>query len=289
MGSVMTEITVVKCGGNAAVDPAAVCTDLARLHRAGEPVILVLGGSAEIERLAGRLGVRSRRLVAPDGVSTRYTDAAMLEVVTLALAGAVQTRMTALLAAAGVTAVGLTGLSGGLLTARRKAAHRALVDGRRVLVRDNHSGRVVRVDAGLLHSLLAAGILPVISPPALAEDGRPVNTDADRAAAAVAVAVGARRLVLLTGAPGVLADPRNERSTLARLHLAPTGGPPAVEGGMGLKLIAAREALVGGVPEVLVADGRRQQPVQAALAGAGTAIMLGGTPAEAQVAGCVPS
>jgi acetylglutamate/LysW-gamma-L-alpha-aminoadipate kinase len=273
----MTDITVVKCGGNEAVALDAVCADLARLHHAGHRVILVHGGSAEIERLADRLGVPSRRLVAPDGVPARYTDDAMLEVVTLALAGAVKTRLTAALAVAGVTAVGLTGLDGGLLVARRQGAHRALVDGRRVMVRDNHSGRVVRINAVLLRSLHAAGIVPVISPPALAEDGRPVNTNADRAAAAVAVAVAAPRLVLLTGAPGVLADPGDDASLLPRLQLAPTGPPPYLGGGMGLKLIAAREALAGGVPEVLIADGRRPRPLSEALAGAGTRVTLSAT------------
>jgi acetylglutamate/LysW-gamma-L-alpha-aminoadipate kinase len=142
----MTGITVVKCGGNAAVDPVAVCADVAELRRRGEPVVLVHGGSADIERLAERLRVSSRRLVAPDGVSARHTDAAMLEVVVLALAGAAKPRLVAALARAGVDAVGLTGLDANLLRARRKSAHRAVVDGRRVLVKDNHRGRVVGVN-----------------------------------------------------------------------------------------------------------------------------------------------
>ncbi|HST63616.1 MAG TPA: acetylglutamate kinase [Mycobacteriales bacterium] len=280
----MSELTVVKCGGNPAVDAGAVCAGLARLHRAGHRVILAHGGSAEIERLAGRLGVPSRRLVGPDGVSARYTDEAMLEVVTLALAGSVQGRLTTALAAHGVPAVGLTGLDGGLLRARRRTAQRAVLDGRRVLVRDNHSGRLAGVDAGMLHALLApraeggAGVLPVVSPPALAEDGRPVNVDADRVGAAIAAATGADRLVLLTGAPGVLADPADETSLLPRLALDPAGPPPYVGGGMGIKLVAAREALAAGVPVVVVADGRGPDPVGAALAGAGTRVTL--RPAE---------
>jgi acetylglutamate/LysW-gamma-L-alpha-aminoadipate kinase len=269
----MTEIMVVKCGGNAAVDPDAICADIAHLHRAGQPVILVHGGSADIEALASRLGVPSRRMVAPDGVSARYTDAAMLEVVTLALAGAAQPRLTTALSRAGVRAVGLTGLDGAVLRARRKHAHRALVDGHRVVVHDSHSGRVSTIDTGLLKMLLEAGIVPVLAPPALAEDGRPVNVDADRVAAAVAAAVSARTLVLLTGAPGVLADPADERSVLSRCELA-SGTPPFVAGGMGLKLVAAREALAGGVGRVIIADGRRADPVRSALAGAGTQIVL---------------
>ncbi|MGP3983811.1 [LysW]-aminoadipate kinase [Streptomyces sp. KR80] len=270
----MEETIVVKCGGNAAVDPLAVCEDIAALTRDSRPVVVVHGGSADIERLAGRLGVESRRLVAPDGVSARHTDRAMLEVVHLALAGLAKPRLVAALSAAGVSAVGLTGLDGGLLRARRKTAHRAVVAGRRVVVRDDHSGRITEVDAGLLRALLADGRTPVVSPPAVAEDGGPVNTDADRAAAAVAAALGASTLVLLTGAPGVLTDPADDDSALPVCAVTPSGPPPFTGGGMGLKLVAAREALQGGVGRVLIADGRCRAPVRTALEGRATTVVV---------------
>src|SRR5262249_26935732 len=132
-------LTVVKCGGNASVDAAAICADVAGLVRDGQSVVLVHGGSGEIARLAGRLGVPQRTVVAPDNVSTRYTDPATLEVVTLALAGGVKPKIVAELARLGVPAVGLTGLDGGMLRARRKSAIRAVVDGRTTLIRDNYS------------------------------------------------------------------------------------------------------------------------------------------------------
>ncbi|OXM52845.1 [LysW]-aminoadipate kinase [Amycolatopsis alba] len=270
----MRDILVVKCGGTAAVRSAAVCADVAAARRDGRPVILVHGGSADIDRLAVRLGVPSRRLVSPDGVSTRYTDVETLEVVQLALAGAVKPRLLAELRACGVKAVGLTGLDAGLLVATRKIAHRALVGGRRVVVRDDHSGRITGVNEELLSTLLSAGVLPVVSPPAVAEDGRAVNTDADRAAAAIAGAVRASTLLLLTGANGVLADRDDERSTLPVCRIPRQGPPPVVTGGMGIKLIAAREALLAGTGRVLIADGRRPHPVRDALAGACTEVLL---------------
>jgi acetylglutamate/LysW-gamma-L-alpha-aminoadipate kinase len=276
----MTGTTVIKCGGNGAVNPAAVCADVAELYRRDGPAVLVHGGSADIEALAVQMGVAPRRLVSPDGVSTRYTDAAMLDVVTLALAGRVKPRLITALARLGVPAVGLTGLDGHLLRARRKATHRAMIDGRLVLVRDNHSGRVTEVNVGLLTSLLAAGIVPVVSPPALADDGTAVNADADRVAAAIAAALHAQTLVMLTGAPGVLADIDDEDSMFAVYRVPATGAPTDVSGGMRLKLVAAREALAAGVPRVLVADGRRDCPVTAALAGAATQIVQ--APAETE-------
>ncbi|MFD9902818.1 [LysW]-aminoadipate kinase [Streptomyces sp. NPDC059063] len=270
----MRDILVVKCGGNAAVRSQAICADVAAVHRGGRPVILAHGGSADIDGLAERLGVPSRRLVAPDGVSTRYTDERTLEVVQLALAGSVKPRLLAALRACGVGAVGLTGLDAGLLVAARKSAHRAVVDGRRVVVRDDHSGRITAVNGDLVSTLIASGLLPVVSPPAVAEDGRVVNTDADRAAAAVAGAVGAGTLLLLTGARGVLADRHDERSVLPVCRVPRRGTPPVVTGGMGVKLIAAREALLSGVQRVLIADGRRPRPVQEALAGSCTEVLL---------------
>ncbi|GAA1989547.1 [LysW]-aminoadipate kinase [Kitasatospora viridis] len=271
------ETVVVKCGGSGALDVQRLCEHVAELTAAGRRLVLVHGGSAEMARLAGQLGLTLRQLTAPDGVVTRYTDAATLDVLTMALAGRVKPALLTALDRHGVAAVGLTGLDAGLLRARRKKAVRAVVDGRPTVVRDDRSGRIVEVNAALLHGLLAAGVVPVVSPPALAEDGEPVNTNADRAAAAVAVALRASRLLFLTGAPGVLTDPADPASVLDTHRLPPAGepAPPWVGGGMTIKLVAAREALVGGVEQVWIADGGAARPLAAACGdGPGTRIVL---------------
>ena len=209
-------------------------------------------------------------------MSTRYTDPATLEVVILALAGGVKPKIVAELTRLGVPSVGLTGLDGGMLRARRKSAVRSVVDGRTTLVRDNLSGRLAEVRTELLETLLRSGFVPVVSPPAIDERGQPVNVDADRVAAALAAALGADRLVLLTGAPGVLADPNDDSSLLSTYEVPATGAPGRFAGGgMALKLIAAREALAGGVASVRIADGRASDPVSRALAGSGTTVTTG--------------
>jgi len=261
-------VIVVKCGG--AVPVEAVCADLAGL--AGR-VVLVHGGGIEIDRLARELGVPTRTLVSPSGITSRHTDPATLDAVTLALTGRVKPRLLRALAAADVPAVGLTGLDGGLLRARRKTAQRTVRDGRTVIVRDDHSGRLTGVRPGVLHALLDAGFVPVVSPPAMGEDGAPVNVDADRAAAAVAGALGADRLILLTTAPGLLRDASDEDTLLHHCVLPREGPMPhAATGGMHRKLIAAREALLAGVPQVSVCDGRASRPVTYALDGNGTTL-----------------
>jgi [amino group carrier protein]-L-2-aminoadipate/L-glutamate 6-kinase len=255
---------VVKCGGSGGVDVERLSADVAALTAAGDRVVLVHGGSGEMRRLAEQLGVRLRTLTAPDGVVTRHTDAATLDVLALALAGRVKPALVAALGRHGVSAVGLTGLDAGLLRARRKKAVRALVDGRLTAIRDDHSGRIVSVNTDLLSRLLDAHLVPVISPPAVAEDGEPVNTNADRAAAAVAGALHADALIYLTGAPGVLADPTDPGSVLSTCRLPPPGEPMPgwVREGMTVKLVAAREALAEGVRDVWIADGRVARPLR---------------------------
>ncbi|MET7638020.1 [LysW]-aminoadipate kinase [Streptomyces sp. NPDC005438] len=280
------DVTVVKCGGSPLIDRAGLCRDVAALASAGHRVVLVHGGAAEVDRLAQRLGVPQRRLTTPSGSSSRYTDPATLEVLQLALAGKVKPELVAALNRNGARAVGLTGMDGGVLRARRAAAHHAVLDGRKKMIRDDHNGRIREVDPTLLRLLLGDGCTPVLSPPALAEDGTPVNVDADRTATAVAVALGAARLVLLTGAPGVLADHRDESSVLPTFPVAPSGpvGDAAV-GGMTAKLQAARGALLGGVTDVVVADGRVNAPLSAAFAGGGTRVRLAAPDTDGAFAG----
>lgn len=277
------DITVVKCGGTASINPEAICADIASLAAAGRRVILVHGGSADISSLAERLDVRMKRMTSPEGISARYTDDAALEVVSLALAGVVQPRLVSELISDGVPAVGITGVQGALVRARRRRAQRTLVGNRLVIVRGDRSGRITEVNVKLLLTLLDAEFTPVVSPPVLAEDATVVNADADRVAAAIAAAVRARALVLLTGAPGVLADSADPRSVLPVCVMPREGPPPQRGGGIAVKLLAARDALAGGVPTVLIAGGNGPSPLREALAGTATRVSLG--PEQAQPSG----
>ncbi|MFJ8959758.1 [LysW]-aminoadipate kinase [Lentzea sp. NPDC102401] len=273
----MDGVLVVKVGGAAGIDPTGICADVAALVHGGRRVVLVHGGSATVDSLADRLGVPQRHLTSASGVTTRHTDAATLEVLQLALLGQVRPAVLGALGDGGVRAIGLSGLDAGLLRAERRAAIRAVVDGKRVLVRDDHSGRITSVAGSLLELLLDNGFTPVISPPAIAGDGRPVNVNADRVAAAVAAELKADTLVFLTAAPGLLSDPADP-SSLMNAHTLTEASASAVTGGMSVKLIGAREALRGGVRTVVISDGRAESPVSRALDGAGTRVVL--DPAE---------
>jgi len=271
---VQNALTVVKCGGGPAVAVNSVCADVAALVHVGERVVLAHGGSAEINRLAVDLGRQLRTLRAPDCTTSRYSDPSTVDVVTLALAGRVKPRLVARLGTYGIPAVGVTGLDGGLIRARRKRPPRAVVCGRVVAIHDDYNGRIVGVNTALLHALLGAGMTPVVSPPAADLDGTMLNVDADRVAAAIAAAVGADCLVLLTDTPGLLSDVTDEGSLVGWCKLAATGPVRLATGGMRRKLLAAREALLSGVRKVVISDGRGSDPVTAALSGAGTTIEI---------------
>ncbi|HET9894916.1 MAG TPA: [LysW]-aminoadipate kinase [Streptosporangiaceae bacterium] len=267
-------LTVVKCSGARDIDAGRVAADLAQFVARGNELVLVVGGAPDIEQLGGRLGGAARTLVTTGGETRRYTDAAGIEVLAMAMAGLVQPRWLTALAGHGVPAVGLTGLDGSCVTARRTPARRALAGGRKIVIRDDRSGRVSGVNGDLLRALLAAGYVPVMAPPAVAEDGGPVNVNADRLAAAVASAMSASALVMLTAVPGVLRDPADSTTLIGRLPLAAREPLPGwVRDGMALKLVAAGEALDGGVRTVVIADGRGSDPVARALAGGGTRVM----------------
>jgi acetylglutamate/LysW-gamma-L-alpha-aminoadipate kinase len=268
----VTGTVVVKCGGALTEAPDDLCADIADVVADGLQVVLVHGGSVDIDEVSESLGVPQRRLEGPGGVSGRYTDDATMQAVTLALAGAVKPRMVTSLTAHDVPALGLTGLDLGLVRAKRKKPFRARVDGRPQIVRDDHSGRITAVQADPLRLLLGQGIVPVLSPPALDGDEL-VNVDADRMAAAVAKALDADELIVLSAVPGVLADVDDPTSLLDACELPTEGAVPFSGAGMGAKLTAAREAATADVA-VRIADGRGTQPITDALDGAGTRIVL---------------
>jgi acetylglutamate/LysW-gamma-L-alpha-aminoadipate kinase len=264
-------VCVVKVGGALDGDMSRACADIAALVAAGTPVVVVHGGGAEADRLGTQLGVEKRYLTGSGGRRSRYTDPAQLDVLTLGMLGRVKPPLVEALLGLGVRAVGLSGIDGGLVTARKTGPARAEVDGVTRVVRDDLTGRIAAVDPLLLHTLLAGGFTPVVSPPALDPAVGPLNVDADRCAAAIATALGAEALVILSNVPGLLADKDDPASLVTALEVGALA--PYLElahGRMKVKVRAAAEAHLAGVPTVVLADGRHDSPVRAALAGAGT-------------------
>jgi acetylglutamate/LysW-gamma-L-alpha-aminoadipate kinase len=266
-------LIVIKIGGGRGIDPAAAVTDIAERVAAGEQVVVVHGCSAAADALAEELGAPVRYITSTAGVRSRYTNARMLSIFLMA-ALRMNAELVQRLQALGVNALGLSGLDGALLRGPRKEALRIVEDGRQRVIRDDFTGRVERVNTALLRLLLAQGYTPVIAPLALADTGEVVNVDGDRAAAMVAAALEADTLVILSNVPGLLADAQDERTLVTSLSSLDMSQYEALaSGGMRRKLIGAREGLQAGVRRVVLADGRVEHPVLAALAGRGTVIV----------------
>jgi len=270
---------VIKLGGAAGVQTAPVLADIASLVADGWPLVLVHGTSAAADGLATRMGVPVRQITSPSGHVSRHTDPEMLEIYVMAAAGGVNKALVAGLQQLGCNALGLSGVDGRLLLARRKDAVRAVEGGRQRVIRDDFTGQIEATDGGLLAMLLDAGYTPVVAPLALGcacdrnPGGERLNVDGDRAAAMIAGALQADALIILSNVPGLLADFPDEDSLIAHV---PAGHLYMVEslaqGRMKKKLLAAREALERNVRAVILADSRRPAPVRAALSGRGTVI-----------------
>lgn len=251
-------LDVVKVGGHELDDPAFV-TGLAEavgaLRAAGRAVVVVHGGGRAIAALQAQLELPVRTV---DG--RRVTDDAALDVVEMVLSGLVNKRLVAAFVGAGIDALGLSGVDRGLLRCR-PLAHPTADLGR--------VGLVEAVRRPVLDGLLAEGVVPVVSPVSLGPDGRSWNVNADDAAAALAAALGAARLVLVSNVPGVrLADGVADRLDAADVEAAIDGG--AIAGGMVPKVQAALAAVMAGVGEARIVD------LAGLASGGGTAIVAAG-------------
>ncbi|MEV5159593.1 acetylglutamate kinase [Streptomyces sp. NPDC053728] len=241
---------VVKFGGHAMVDADLQRTfaqDVVDLWRTGLRPVVVHGGGPQISAMLDRLGQETRF-----EAGLRVTTPETMDVVRMVLAGRVQRELVGHINAHGPFAVGLTGEDAHSMTAVRRPAW---VDGRPVDI--GLVGDVVDVDPGMLRALLAQGHIPVVSPLARGEDGQVYNVNADLAASALAVALGAERLVMLTDVEGLYADWPRGTDVIARMDAdALHALLPGLASGMLPKMEGCLRAVRGGVRTAHVLDGR---------------------------------
>jgi acetylglutamate kinase len=238
------KVIVVKYGG-AAMDRAGLAAsfaeDIALLQSAGITPVVVHGGGPQVTHLSARLGIETTFV---DGL--RVTDAETLDVATMVLAGKLNKEVVGSLVSGGVPAVGLSGIDGGLLLARRQVAPDL-----------GFVGEVVHVNADVLRTLTERRFVPVVASIAVDETGQAYNVNADVVAAELAIELGAEKLVFINDVPGLIGptgDLLSELSAQQCLDLLAQGG--VVEGGMIPKLESAVDALRAGVTHVHLVDGR---------------------------------
>ena len=258
-------IVVVKYGGNAMTDDAlktAFAADMVALREAGIHPVVVHGGGPQISAMLTRLGIAGEFKG-----GFRVTTPEVLEVARMVLFGQVGRELVNLINAHGPYAVGLTGEDARLFTAVRRSV---LVDG--VDTDIGLVGDVVGVNTEVVRDLIAAGRIPVVSTVAPDADGVVHNINADTAAAALAVALGAEKLLMLTDVEGLYTRWPDRDSLVTEIDTATLAQLlPALEEGMVPKIEACLRAVQAGVPSAHVIDGRVEHCVLAELfTGAGT-------------------
>ncbi|OYT71638.1 MAG: acetylglutamate kinase [Armatimonadetes bacterium JP3_11] len=238
---------VIKYGGAAMGEnglAAQVMQDIVLMHCVGIRPVIVHGGGPEISELMKRLGKQPQFV---NGL--RVTDAETMELVEMALTGKTNPRLVALIQQQGGRAVGISGKDGGLIRARKIESEVDL----------GFVGEVASIQPSVLHAILEAGYIPVVSPIGMGADGATYNLNADFAAGALAGALEASKFILMTDVPGVLSDPDDPNSLISELtreqarRMLENG---RVSGGMIPKLQACLSALESGCPRAHIIDGR---------------------------------
>jgi acetylglutamate kinase len=237
-------VIVVKYGGAAMESTGLAATfaeDVTLLQSVGIKPVIVHGGGPAVTQLSERLGIETTFV---DGL--RVTDAATLDVATMVLAGKLNTDVVAALVAGGVRAVGLSGVDGGLLLARKQEGPDL-----------GFVGEVVHVHVDVLSTLLERAFVPVVASIAVDEGGQAYNVNADVVASELAVALDAEKLVYLNDVPGLIGPTGDLLSELSAGQATELlSSPGVIDGGMIPKVESAVRALGAGVGKVHLVDGR---------------------------------
>lgn len=254
------KIFVIKAGGAVFGDIAgtrALIEQIALLHHFGIRVVLVHGGGPQLDEMQRSLGIEPRMVR-----GRRVTDDKSIDATTMVLNGLINTRILAICREVGIDAIGLSGVDAGLVRAIRRPPVK--VDGESVDY--GYVGDIVSIDATVLRKQLDAGLMPVVSPLSSDDTGCVLNINADTVAASIGAALGAEKLIICTGAAGILErldDPRSlvSYTDLAGLKRLEQAG--SLEGGMLPKSTAIEAAIRGGVRRVHVISYRVRDSVLA--------------------------
>ena len=271
----------IKIGGSVVDDlHPSVVTDIKKLvdklqertKATGEGIVLVHGGGKEVTKVTKQLGKDPRFVVSPGGVKSRYTDLETAEIFTMVMSGRINKTIVKMLQKNGINAVGLSGIDGKIIQADRKKKLIIMNEkGRKQAIDGGYTGKITQVNESLIETLLEQRYVPVISPVAISEDSEFLNVDGDRAAANIAGKIGMiarmhlpdNKIIFLTNVDGLLMDEKLvDTLTLAKAKEI----LPQIGFGMEKKILAATEALDMGVPEAIIANGQRENPISSAIA-----------------------
>jgi acetylglutamate/LysW-gamma-L-alpha-aminoadipate kinase len=253
----------IKIGGSVVdnLHPTTI-SDIKNLVEQG--VIIVHGGGKEVTKVSEQLGKKPKFVTSPSGIKSRYTDKETAEIFTMVMSGSINKKIVRMLQKNGINAVGFSGVDAKTIQAERKKKLLIVNEkGRKQAIDGGYTGKISKVNAPFILSLLDQGLTPVISPIAISEEYDFLNVDGDRAAAYVAAAVKSDKVLFVTNVDGLLMDDK----LVPKLSLAEAKEIRTKVGpGMEKKILAATEALDMGVKEVIIANGQKENPISSAIA-----------------------
>lgn len=260
---------IIKIGGGSEINTEAIISDLAELK---EKFIIVHGANAFRDKLAKDLNKPKKVLTSVSGYASVYTDEEAMDVMMMAYAGYMNKRVVEMCQRKGINAVGLSGIDGQLIRAKRNTGIRIREEGKTKIVRD-FSGKPQEINKDLLELLMNNGFTPVLCVPLLDENNFAVNSENDDIVALLQKELKAEKIISLIEAPGFLDDKDNPDSLVKIISQTELERREAqVEGRMKRKILALRKLFEGGDTTVILADGRIENPIKNALQGGGTTI-----------------
>ncbi|MBI3954997.1 [LysW]-aminoadipate kinase [Candidatus Gottesmanbacteria bacterium] len=261
---------ILKVGGGKDINWDHIARDIAGLK---EQVIIVHGANYLMKDTSARLGVRERIITSPSGHVSRHTDEKTMEILLMTYCGLMNKKIVSILQKHGINAIGLTGADGKLLLGVRKKAILSEIGGKVKVIRDSKTGNIKSVNTKLISLLLENGFIPVVTIPAITEEGELINVDNDRIVAMLAKELKVETIVMLFEAAGLLSDKKDASSKIDRIDKNEIEDiMKTTEGRMRKKLLGVKEAISYGVKSVYFGDGRIEKPLTSTLAGKGTLI-----------------
>lgn len=264
---------VVKAGGRALMQNRNRILD-SIASRANMGIIFVHGGGDIVSEYSKKMGIEPKFVTSPQGIRSRYTDENEMDVYNMVMSGKLNKEMVSYLGKQGVKAVGISGVDAGVLRAERKKKIVMVDERRRKRVIDGgYTGTIVSVNTELPQLLIEQGYVVILSPVAMGTEGELLNVDGDQAAIAIAKALRAEVLVILTDVEGLILDgqlvrkitPKEARDLL-----------PRIGAGMNRKMMLAAEAVEAGIERCIICSGLTEEPLSALEHEHGTVVSMRG-------------
>jgi len=229
-------------------------------------LVVVHGGGPQIDETLRSMNKEPKIFQTPKGFKTRYTDPETIEAAIMAISGKINKRLVEALQKKGVNALGLSGIDGSLIVAERKDKIMVMINDKRIIKRDEYSGKAISANGNLIELLFGNNYLPIIGCLAKSEEGDIVNVDGDRAASVVAQAIKANILLSLTDVEGIYKDFENKTGLIDKISLTEAENLlDSIKGGMKKKIFAVLEAFKYGIEKVIISSGLIENPILSSL------------------------